>query len=224
MLSLCVYSRGGGGTTWLTASNLVGGGSSLWSSATLQCILTSSARWEVRSDDNPELPLGSVQCILMMSGEKDNTKQKLPLPPSPVGFVCGSRCVCVWLCALLYIRDVSIYKRPCKSVSTLGSNCWWRWCRCSVWWSSAGSHGGSVCLPASPGCGLHQPASPPFDPVPTGRREEGSDKPASPPRPAPAGRAAPRTPLHEKKNTKRYQPSADQSTVVYFICSVMMNK
>lgn len=79
------------------------------------------------------------------------------------------------------------------------SSCWWRWCRSPALWSSAGSRGASSCRRASPGCGPRRPACPPSGPGPTGRREEGSGRPASQPRPAPAGRAAPRTPLHTEK-------------------------
>lgn len=110
------------------------------------------------------------------------------------------------VCVILYVTDVYIYiyictQRPCVSLSTPApSSCWWRWCRCPVLWSFAGSRGGSSCLPASPGCGQRRPACPPFGPEPKERMEEGSGTPASQPPPAPAGQAASHTPLHTHKN------------------------
>lgn len=134
------------------------------------------------------------------------------------GFFYASLFVCLRCCYIQCPVHIS-QPLPFTLWSTLSSY-WWRWCRCPAWWSFAGSHGGSSCLPASLGCGQRLPACPPFGRELTGRRGEGSGTPASRPPPAHAGLAASHTPLHTKKRRKKKKHKAHKSITVVFQCEL----
>lgn len=117
-----------------------------------------------------------------------------------------------WMVVCVYASDCFPIRQMCLcTVSTplrpsvRLSSCWWPWCRCPAWWSSAGSRAGSSCRPAFPGCAPRPPACPPSGRAPTGRRAGGSGTPASRPPPAPAGPAASRTPLWKREKKTNAQ-------------------